>query len=134
MAGAVLLQHDLPDGSSHFDLLIERPNTPGGPLVSFRVDARIDLAEPGASLMATRLPDHRNDYLTYEGPVSGGRGEVRRVVSARVLGVVERDRGSELELDWGAGPLRLIATPTGNNTAWRIRVVAPDSAPARVGA
>ena len=27
----------------------------------------------------TRLPDHRREYLTYEGPVSGDRGRVSRV-------------------------------------------------------
>jgi len=26
-----------------------------------------------------QLPDHRRDYLDYEGPISGGRGVVRRV-------------------------------------------------------
>lgn len=26
-----------------------------------------------------RLPDHRTRYLDYEGPISGGRGSVRRI-------------------------------------------------------
>ena len=37
------------------------------------------LARPDRPIPAVRLPDHRKAYLTYEGPVSGGRGEVRRV-------------------------------------------------------
>jgi hypothetical protein len=32
----------------------------------------------GAELEAEPLPDHRVAYLDYEGPVSGGRGEVSR--------------------------------------------------------
>jgi hypothetical protein len=31
------------------------------------------------SVLAERLADHRLDYLTYEGQVSGDRGEVRRL-------------------------------------------------------
>jgi hypothetical protein len=30
-------------------------------------------------VLAERLADHRLDYLKYEGPVSGDRGEVRRL-------------------------------------------------------
>ncbi|HBE68769.1 MAG TPA: hypothetical protein DDW52_11540 [Planctomycetaceae bacterium] len=33
------------------------------------------------SVSAERLIDHRRHYLTYEGPVSGNRGEVKRVAS-----------------------------------------------------
>ena len=33
----------------------------------------------GAAVVAQRLADHRRAYLSYQGPVSGGRGEVRRV-------------------------------------------------------
>ncbi len=34
---------------------------------------------PGESLSCRKLPDHRLAYLTYEGPIRGNRGEVRRV-------------------------------------------------------
>jgi hypothetical protein len=33
----------------------------------------------GEAVAAERLSEHRLDYLTYEGPVSGERGAVRRV-------------------------------------------------------
>lgn len=32
-----------------------------------------------APLEVFRIGDHRKHYLAYEGPVSGGRGEVRRI-------------------------------------------------------
>ena len=36
-------------------------------------------------VMARRLTDHRLDYLDYEGPVSGGRGIVRRIWRGRFV-------------------------------------------------
>jgi hypothetical protein len=33
---------------------------------------------PGATVLASSLPNHRLDYLVYEGPVSNNRGTVRR--------------------------------------------------------
>ena len=55
----------------HWDLMLEA----GGQLRTWALDR-----EPAADtiIAATRLADHRSDYLDYEGPISGGRGEVRR--------------------------------------------------------
>lgn len=66
----VLLEHDHP--FLHWDLMLEC----GAVLRTWR------LAEmPGAagSIAVEALPDHRRRYLDYEGPVSGGRGHVRRI-------------------------------------------------------
>src|SRR4051794_41980056 len=65
----VVLEHRW-DGV-HWDFMLETE----GRLRTWAVDAPI---EPGIDLPARALPDHRLAYLTYEGPVSGGRGEVRR--------------------------------------------------------
>ena len=35
--------------------------------------------ESAPSIAAVALPDHRRDYLDYEGPISEGRGSVTRV-------------------------------------------------------
>jgi len=40
---------------------------------------RMPAAGDAAPIAAEKLADHRKAYLTYEGPVSGDRGEVRRV-------------------------------------------------------
>lgn len=80
MAAAVLLLHELPDGTSHFDWLIQRNGGEDAPLISFRVRERID-SGGAKSFAAERLPDHRAAYLTYEGEISGGRGRVRRVAT-----------------------------------------------------
>ena len=64
--------HHTGHGEPHYDLMIGPAD---GPLVTFRLPAW-----PVASRVTIEpLPDHRAHYLTYEGPVSGGRGEVRRV-------------------------------------------------------
>ena len=66
----VLLEHDHP--APHLDLLLES----GGVLLAWRLDA---LPPAGAAVPATRNFDHRLVYLDYEGPISGGRGRVRRL-------------------------------------------------------
>lgn len=64
----VVLEHDHPE--LHYDLLFEV----GEVLWAWR------LAGPPAAeaVRAERSFDHRVMYLDYEGPVSGGRGAVRR--------------------------------------------------------
>ena len=65
----VLLHHTgAPDGD-HYDLMLERD----GALATWRL-ASADVTGP-----AVRIDDHRLAYLDYEGPVSDGRGEVRRI-------------------------------------------------------
>jgi hypothetical protein len=93
----VVLLHTMPDGSSHFDWLLEREpeEAPAsGGLLTWRVSRRPDEASPGC-LWARRLADHRAEYLHYEGPVSGGRGDVRRL--ARGECIVVRDEAGEVE-------------------------------------
>lgn len=73
----VVLHHTgVPD--PHFDLMLE--TTPGSPLATWRC-RHWPIDRPGALV---RLPDHRRQYLEYEGPVSGGRGEVRRVATGTI--------------------------------------------------
>jgi hypothetical protein len=80
LAVTVLLKHELPDGSSHFDWLLERAGHPDLGLVTFRVQVRPD-ENTASHFEAVRLADHRREYLTYEGPISGGRGRVIRLAS-----------------------------------------------------
>ena len=63
----------------HFDLMIE--TTPGGALMTWRsLDWPIT-----AETQLTRLGEHRRDYLEYEGPLSGDRGQVKRVAAGSCL-------------------------------------------------
>jgi len=71
----VILHHRLDDGE-HWDLMLEH----GDVLLTWQL-----LADPVGTaalpIAAVRIGDHRKAYLDYEGPVSGGRGRVRRVDS-----------------------------------------------------
>ncbi|HUE13293.1 MAG TPA: DNA polymerase ligase N-terminal domain-containing protein [Planctomycetaceae bacterium] len=64
-----VLTHDHP--TLHWDFLLEQ----GEKLRTWRLAQPPDAAGP---IDAEALADHRLAYLDYEGPVSGGRGEVRR--------------------------------------------------------
>ncbi|HZW10399.1 MAG TPA: hypothetical protein VFF69_10895 [Phycisphaerales bacterium] len=131
MGRTVVLRHDLPDGTHHFDWLVEpfriEPSPGEAPgaaddavLIAWRLAERVD--HPGAgSLRAERLAPHRRAYLTYEGPVSKGRGQVTRVAAG--WAEVRRDSpaGFEAVADFGAGPVRVLgaSTPGGD---WELRV------------
>jgi hypothetical protein len=65
----VILEHDHP--FLHWDLMLER----GPSLRTWRLLAQPQL---GQTIAAEASFDHRPVYLHYEGPVSGGRGQVKR--------------------------------------------------------
>jgi hypothetical protein len=91
----VLLYHDCPqryERTSHWDFMLEE----GGALRTWALaalprawraawEATVPLfagcaaVAEGDAVAAERLGDHRLAYLELEGPVSGGRGEVRRI-------------------------------------------------------
>ena len=69
-----ILYHQMPAGGprlSHWDLLLESGET-------LRTWALAQQPSAGESVAADPLADHRIEYLEYEGPVSGNRGEVTR--------------------------------------------------------
>jgi len=87
IARTVQLQHTLPNGDWHIDWML----TPAGQagdcdarLITFRLPKPLHELPPGSTMAAERIADHRHAYLTYEGPVSGNRGEVRRVAAGQI--------------------------------------------------
>jgi len=70
----VVLRHEMPPGgerATHWDFMLE---TPQG-LRTWALAKQPDVGEP---IEAEALALHRTEYLTFEGPVSGGRGTVER--------------------------------------------------------
>jgi DNA polymerase ligase (LigD)-like protein len=65
----VVLEHDHPE--LHWDLMLEGD----GVLRTWRL---LSPPDPGQVIRAAASFDHRLLYLEYEGPVSGGRGSVKR--------------------------------------------------------
>lgn len=135
MTRAVLLRHDTPDGTGHFDLLIELPERLRAPnagertLLAFRVETRIDLLTPGQRADAQRLPDHRALYLDFEGDISGARGRVTRVARATCEHLDLSDVAFAASLRWGdeRRPQRLLGGRLANAApdAWRLAALTP---------
>ncbi|MHC4969814.1 MAG: hypothetical protein ACYTF4_14535 [Planctomycetota bacterium] len=100
----VQLLHELPDGSRHVDWMIAQDPRGRDPLVTFRVPQRVDELHAGQRLEAVRIADHRPAYLTYEGPISGDRGTVRRLARGTVVRLDERPDEWRLEVRWEAPP------------------------------
>lgn len=94
-----MLRHELPNGASHIDWMIATDAAGQGPLMTFRLAARVDELQAGQVLNAERLPDHRSAYLEYQGEISGGRGRVKRVAQGRAR-VVAREDKLILEVSW----------------------------------
>lgn len=59
-------------GRLHYDLMLSH----GQSLATWQLATPPDELEEGQEAPAKRLSDHRSVYLTYEGPISGGRGQV----------------------------------------------------------
>ena len=70
----VILSHT-GHGQPHFDLMLED----GPALATWQLATMPSGLPPGGVVSARKLPDHRSEYLSYEGPVSCGRGSVQRV-------------------------------------------------------
>ena len=122
----VQLLHELPDGSSHVDWMIARDPVGQEPLISFRLQQRIDELLPGQRVSAERIADHRPAYLEYEGPISDDGGSVRRLTWGSVvsencrlpsfwtLEILWQDRGDGVSIQQ-----RLCLQPLeGTATAW----------------
>jgi hypothetical protein len=80
----VLLHHECPTGytkPSHWDFMLEFD----GVLWTWELHELPapwrgeEMASVNEAIVATRLADHRIEYLDYEGPLSGKRGSVSRV-------------------------------------------------------
>jgi hypothetical protein len=101
----------------HWDFMLE-----AGP--SLRTWALSSFPERGMEVEARALPNHRLDYLEYEGPVSGDRGEVRRVEAGRFEPVswgpdrvVVRLRGDQV-----TGVAELVRLGGDDRCGWRLRI------------
>jgi hypothetical protein len=99
----VVLRHE-GVAAPHFDLMFE--TAAGSPLATWRLDQWP--IEKSAGL--TRLGEHRREYLEYQGPVSGDRGQVQRVAQGECALKVRSELIWDLTLlDPPPRKLRLLA-------------------------
>jgi len=96
----VLLSHELPDATSHVDWMIASDPSGLESLVTFRLGSRIDEMDADQGLLARRIDDHRAEYLTYEGPVSGDGGTVRRLTRGTVVSWKRSGDRWHMEIEW----------------------------------
>jgi hypothetical protein len=114
----VLLEHRW-DGV-HWDLMLED----GEILRTWAIDAPVVI---GKDLPARALPDHRLIYLQYEGPVSRGRGIVRRVDEGTYGRLVWRESLVRIRLEGrqlvGEAELRQAGEKSaGEGSSWIFRL------------
>lgn len=133
MHRTVVLEHILPDGSAHFDWMIEDPALGGEEhrLACWRTDQRPDLALSG--FWGERIGSHRAAYLTFEGPVSGDRGRVRRLAS----GAADWDRAGAdrvvVRVRWETGRITRFQGEARNGPWWHFGVRVETALDARPG-
>lgn len=109
MLPSVLLRHELPDGSWHYDWLIDpigQGESEERNLIAFRLAQRPD--EAPFRFAAERLPDHRRLYLEFEGRVPGraDRGVVHRVSEWQCQFFKQAGDSMEFQLEGGGHVLR----------------------------
>lgn len=117
----VILRHHFPDGGNseffdHFDLMLEQDSK----LATWQLAAIPSLNE---AVPAKRLPDHRNVYLDYEGPVSGDRGSVEQVMSGTYDICQTSDSCLEILMTSGDESMRLRIVFEDSDTATISRIV-----------
>ncbi len=124
----VLLLHTLPDGSSHFDWLIDWPGADVGDglLLTFRVAEFLPTLPLAAQLSATRLPDHRRLYLSYEGLISQNRGTVQRVAQG-LSQVTQLPSSLRILTIWDSFPIAQLweGSATADPNLWRFVSLTP---------
>ncbi|MBV8487021.1 MAG: hypothetical protein JO161_01965 [Planctomycetaceae bacterium] len=116
----VVLEHQW--NGVHWDFMLEV----GDCLRTWAIDAPI---ASGVELPARALGDHRLAYLSYEGPVSGQRGNVRRIAEGTFQAVDWSDEHVRVQLSGAqlVGEVELsrvrggIECPSGS-TSWTFRL------------
>ena len=111
-----VVQHHTGYGPEHWDLMLEEDDG----LATWRLH-RDPATLAAGPIPATRIADHRKAYLTYEGPVSRDRGQVR-IVDHGTYAVVSYEAAS-VTADFGgvhlAGRLVLRRSPA-DTTEWTL--------------
>lgn len=106
----VQLLHQLPDGSDHVDWMIAVEMRATSPLVTFKLPYSLQKISPDHPITARRLADHRPAYLSYEGPVSGDRGTVRRIARGHLTRCQRFENQWHLTIAWETQTQHLVLT------------------------
>lgn len=107
----------------HYDLMLLQGNV----LTTWRLQQSPVEMIIGQSIPARKLPDHRKAYLTYQGPVSGNRGEVAMVEEGSYELLTKSPRRWELRLSGRRiiGRYELLR-PEQDSDTWTLRRLPED--------
>jgi len=120
-----LLRHDLPDGSHHFDWLIERPIWGEHRLLAWRLESPAPVNRTIPSFRARRIPLHRAVYLTFEGPIGRSRGSVTRIADGAGRVAANTPGGSEIEIRTTNATERFVGVRDGRSELFTFTRGAP---------
>ncbi len=107
------IHHHAGFGAEHWDLMLEV----GEVLRTFQL-ASDPTGGVGETIPAERIADHRKDYLTYEGPVSRGRGRVAIVAGGTYETLAESPDAWTIRLDGEVLSGRFTLARLGPKDAW----------------
>jgi len=118
----VILEHDFP--FLHWDFMLEVE----GSLRTWRLLQQPSLNENERAgqihSVAESLPDHRIEYLDYEGPVSRNRGNIKRWDAGLYLLLEQSENYWELRLE--GSRLRGFVSIVQKNEAWEFLMIPDD--------
>jgi|GEM_PF-490678 len=116
----VVLEHEMPDGTTHFDWLLGVDEDGKKPLISFRSDQRPDLLTNNKWVDLEPQPDHRPEYLTFEGPLEENRGTVKRLGVGAIQEWQQTMAGWQMMIEWEGGPSVPLEVTTGSVVRLRL--------------
>ena len=116
----VVLEHEMPDGTTHFDWLLGVDEDGKKPLISFRSTQRPDLLTNNEWVDLEAQPDHRPEYLTFEGPLEENRGTVKRLGVGAIQQWQQTMTGWQMMIEWEGGPIVPIEVTTGSVVRLRL--------------
>ena len=103
-------------GELHYDLMLERAealDTWKLSLSPLELQAGVGAA---SNIQAQKLPDHRKAYLSYEGPISGNRGEVKILDNGTYELLTESETHIEIQINGRCVQGRFALTRTSEDT------------------
>ena len=114
----VVLRHEMPptaERPTHWDFMLETPQ-------GLRTWALAVQPAGGEWIAAEALADHRAEYLTFEGPLSGGRGTVCAVRRRHVSAWQQQSRRRKSSCNWqatGCADGQFWRASRGSDQRWR---------------
>ena len=116
MALAFVIHEHSGFGPTHYDLMLED----GPVLATWQIPVCPFPIGQTDGVSAIKLPDHRRRYLDYQGPISGGRGEVR-LVEKGTYELLARGEGLWRVRFCGSVLQGSFELAKAGETAWRLR-------------